>query len=62
VNAGAGILVKDANVSVELTETIVSMIRDKEKLHATGAAASKLFTADADLLIAREIINTVMQP
>jgi hypothetical protein len=38
------------------------MIRDKEKLHATGAAASKLFTADADLLIAREIINTVTQP
>jgi UDP-N-acetylglucosamine--N-acetylmuramyl-(pentapeptide) pyrophosphoryl-undecaprenol N-acetylglucosamine transferase len=62
VNAGAGILVKDANVTVELTDTIVSMISDKEKLHAIGSAASKLFTADADLLIAREIINTVTQP
>jgi UDP-N-acetylglucosamine--N-acetylmuramyl-(pentapeptide) pyrophosphoryl-undecaprenol N-acetylglucosamine transferase len=59
VKEGAAILIKDAHVTEQLTDTIVSMIKDKEKIKAIGHAASKLFTADADARIAKEIINSV---
>jgi UDP-N-acetylglucosamine--N-acetylmuramyl-(pentapeptide) pyrophosphoryl-undecaprenol N-acetylglucosamine transferase len=57
VNSGAAVLIKDANVKEELTDTILSMIKNKEKINALGMAASQLFTADADVLIAKEIIK-----
>lgn len=57
VNSGAAVLIKDANVKDELTDTILSMIKNKEKINALGMAASQLFTADADVLIAKEIIK-----
>lgn len=61
VKEGAAILIKDADVSAQLTDTILSMINDKEKINAIGKAASTLFTADADTRIAKEIINSVKE-
>lgn len=61
VREGAAILIKDADVSSQLTDTILSMIKDKEKINAIGQAASTLFTADADIRIAKEIINSVKE-
>ncbi len=61
VKEGAAILIKDADVSAQLTDTILSMVNDKEKINAIGQAASTLFTADADTRIAKEIINSVKE-
>lgn len=61
VKEGAAILIKDADVSAQLTDTILSMVNDKEKINAIGQAASTLFTADADTRIAKEIINCVKE-
>ena len=61
VKEGAAILIKDADVSAQLTDTILSIVNDKEKINAIGQAASTLFTADADTRIAKEIINSVKE-
>lgn len=59
VKNGAAIIVKDENVSSELISKICLLLKDQEKLHAIGKAASRLFVKDADQLIVREILNVV---
>ena len=59
VNNGAAIIIKDENVSSELISKICLLLKDQEKLHAIGKAASRLFVKDADQLIVREILNVV---
>jgi len=58
---GAAILIKDAHVTKQLTDTILSLINDKEKIKSIGLAATKLFTTDADTCIAEEIINSLKE-
>ena len=52
-------MIKDENASTDLISMIQFMLKDKEKLHAIGKAASTLFVKDADQLIAREILNVL---
>ena len=59
VRNGAAALVSDANAGADLVDEVIKLIADKEKCHAYGEAAGKLFVPDADMLIAKKIIETI---
>jgi UDP-N-acetylglucosamine--N-acetylmuramyl-(pentapeptide) pyrophosphoryl-undecaprenol N-acetylglucosamine transferase len=59
VNNGAALMVSDANADTQLSDEIIKLIGDSNKLNAFGEAAGKLFVPDADMLIAKKIIETI---
>jgi UDP-N-acetylglucosamine--N-acetylmuramyl-(pentapeptide) pyrophosphoryl-undecaprenol N-acetylglucosamine transferase len=59
VNNDAALMVSDANADTELIEIIIKLMSDTNKLQAFGEAAGKLFVPDADMLIAKKIIETI---
>ena len=59
VSNGAAILVTDKNAETDLVDEVIKLISDKEKCNDFGEAAGKLFVHDADMLIAKKIIETI---
>lgn len=59
VNAGAALMVKDAEAVYQLVDVVLELVKDKEKCNSFGEAASKLYVENADVIIAKKIIETL---
>lgn len=61
VNGGAALMVKDKEAAAQLVNVVLELVKDMEKCSAFGAAASGLFLKDADMVIAKKIMETLEQ-
>jgi UDP-N-acetylglucosamine--N-acetylmuramyl-(pentapeptide) pyrophosphoryl-undecaprenol N-acetylglucosamine transferase len=59
VDRGAAIMVSDANADVELVDRVIDLVGDEKTCRQFAEAAGGLAVQDADLTIAKKIIETV---
>lgn len=59
VKNNAAIMIQDSMAAQNLVDELIKLISDSAKCNSFGEAAGKLYRKDADMLIARKIIETI---
>lgn len=59
VNKGAGIMIHDRDAGKQLINRVIELVKDESKQAAMKEQISKLAITDADVVVAREIMNAI---